>query len=457
VLVTGDLTAVVLAFLFSYWFRFLSGFITGEGYVPLEAYVVNPAILVLAVFWLTLFYLGGMYEIPWDLSRVDYAITIVKSVAIGTLILFLLTLDLSSISVQGRITTLLYGGIMMSLVLFLRMLIVAFERKHEILGFRRRNTIVIGTSRQATDLVAEIHRRPGLKYKVIGFVDASPSGPEFLGRPVLGDIEAIPDIVKRHNIEEILVARAFGSREEILEIAARCNGMVPSVKVMPEGLDSLSGFKTEEILGHPLVRLYPTNLKTWQRVAKRLIDLVVALTVLIPFCPIWLVTALLIRFDSAGPAIISQERVGKRGKLFRLYKFRSMIADAEKETGPVWAAPDDRRITHVGRIIRRFRLDEIPQFLNVLKGEMSLVGPRPERPFFVEQLKKEVGFYTRRLLVRPGITGWAQVKQQYDTSLEDVRKKIRYDLHYLENMSLTLDLKIIFRTLVVALTGKGIP
>ncbi len=263
--------------------------------------------------------------------------------------------------------------------------------------------------------------------------------------------------MKRHNVEEILVAQAFGPREEILEIAARCNGMVPSVKVMPESVDALSGFKTEEILGHPLIRLYPTNLKTWQRAAKRLLDIVVSAVVVLPLLPLWILTAVAIRLETPGPAILAQERVGKRGKLFRLYKFRSMIADAEKETGPVWAAPDDRRITRVGRILRRFRLDEIPQFLNVLKGEMSLVGPRPERPFFVDQLKHEVGFYTRRLLVRPGITGWAQVKQRYDASLDDVRKKIRYDLYYLENMSLTLDLKILFRTIVVALTGKESP
>jgi exopolysaccharide biosynthesis polyprenyl glycosylphosphotransferase len=457
VLACADLTAIVLAFLFTYWFRFHSGLVVPDGFVPLEAYVVSPAILILAVFWIALFILGGLYEIPWDLSRVDYGLLIVKTVAFGTLFLFLITLDFRSLTVEGRVTNLVYGGVMMLSVLVMRMMVVTFERRHEILGFRRRSTIVIGTSSRAADLVEEIKRRPGLKYNVIGFVDTPPSAPEFLGRPVLGDIEAIPEIVKRYNIEEILVARAFGSREEILEIAARCNGMVPSVKVMPEGLDTLSGFKTEEILGHPLIRLYPTNLKTWQRFAKRLIDLLVALIVLIPFLPLWLMIALLIRLDSAGHVIISQDRVGKRGRLFRLYKFRSMIADAEKESGPVWAAPDDRRITRIGRILRRFRLDEIPQFLNVLKGEMSLVGPRPERPFFVEQLKKEVGFYTRRLLVRPGITGWAQVKQRYDASLDDVRKKIRYDLHYLENMSLTLDLKIIVRTLVVAMTGKETP
>ncbi len=132
-----------------------------------------------------------------------------------------------------------------------------------------------------------------------------------------------------------------------------------------------------------------------------------------------------------------------------------MIPDAEKDTGPVWATPDDKRTTRVGKIIRKLRLDEVPQFINVLKGEMSLVGPRPERPFFVDQLKGEVRYYTRRLLVRPGITGWAQVKHRYDTSLEDVKEKIRFDLFYLENMSLTLDLKILLRTVIVALSGKG--
>lgn len=456
VLVTADLTAIVLGFLFTYWFRFHSGLAAGDGYVPLEAYVISPGMLVLAVYWLFLFLMGGLYEIPWDLSRVDYGLAIVKTVAAGTLILFLATLDLTSVTIEGRMTNLLYGGVMAVLVLVLRMMVVSFERKHEILGFRRRNTIVIGTSRRAAELVEEIRRRPGLKYKIVGFVDDRPTADTFLGHPVLGDVEAIPELVRAHNVEEILVAKAFGSREEILEIAARCNGMVPSVKVMPDEQETLSGFKTEEILGHPLIRLYPTNLRTWQRFVKRSIDLAAAIAVLVPFLPLWILVGLLIRLDSPGPAVLAQERVGKRGKLFRLYKFRSMIADAEKETGPVWAAPDDRRATRVGRILRRFRLDEIPQFVNVLKGEMSLVGPRPERPFFVEQLKGEVGFYTRRLLVRPGITGWAQVKQQYDASLEDVRKKIRYDLYYLENMSLTLDIKIIVRTIVVALTGRGI-
>ncbi|MBU2472300.1 MAG: sugar transferase [Bacteroidetes bacterium] len=150
-----------------------------------------------------------------------------------------------------------------------------------------------------------------------------------------------------------------------------------------------------------------------------------------------------------------QERVGKNGFTFNLYKFRSMIKDAEKKTGPVWAVKDDKRITRIGKFLRKARLDEIPQFINVLKGQMSLVGPRPERLFFVEKFRNEIGFYPRRLLIRPGITGWAQVKHRYDLSIDDVKEKLRYDLYYLENMSLTLDYKIIFRTFLVSISGKG--
>lgn len=454
-LVAGDVLGILLAFLFTYWFRFHSGIIPPDGFVALEVYFLNPSVLVLSVVWLLIFVFAGLYEIPWDASRIDYSITIIKTVAIGTFILFIVTLDLESVTLEGRLTTLVYGAAVTFFVLLIRMLIVSFERKHEILGYRRRNTIVVGTSKIAEELMEEIARRPGLKYNVVGFVDRQPRRSEFLAYPVLGRYDDIPELVKKHNVEEILVATKYDSREEILEVVSRCNGVVPTVKVVPESIEVLSGFKTEEIVGHPLIRLYPTNMKRWQWIAKRTVDIIVSLLILIPFLPFWLLIGILIKLNSPGPILFLQERMGRRGNIFKLYKFRSMIHDAEKETGPVWASPDDKRATRIGRILRKLRLDEVPQFINVLKGEMSLVGPRPERPFFVEQLKKEVGFYTRRLFVRPGITGWAQVKHRYDTSLDDVKEKVKYDLYYLENMSLTLDFKILLRTVLVALSGKG--
>jgi exopolysaccharide biosynthesis polyprenyl glycosylphosphotransferase len=193
----------------------------------------------------------------------------------------------------------------------------------------------------------------------------------------------------------------------------------------------------------------------WEKKAKRLMDLGISLLFLILTSPIMLIVSIAIKLDSKGPVFYKQERSGLNGKVFNILKFRSMIKDAEKKSGPVWSTKDDPRITRVGRIIRKLRLDEIPQVINVLKGEMSFVGPRPERPYFVEKLSEEIPLYKRRLRVRPGITGWAQVKHKYDETIEDVKTKLRYDLFYIENMSLRMDLKIIFRTVFVVLFGKG--
>jgi exopolysaccharide biosynthesis polyprenyl glycosylphosphotransferase len=193
----------------------------------------------------------------------------------------------------------------------------------------------------------------------------------------------------------------------------------------------------------------------WEKGLKRIIDIFVSLFILILASPALIITAFAIKIDSPGSVFFKQARCGIDGELFKMIKFRSMYHDAEKHSGPVWSTKNDPRITNIGRIIRRVRIDEIPQMINVLKGEMSLVGPRPERPYFVEKLSKEIPYYKRRLKVKPGITGWAQVKHKYDESIEDVKIKLRYDLFYIENMSIRMDFKILFRTIFVVLFAKG--
>jgi len=199
----------------------------------------------------------------------------------------------------------------------------------------------------------------------------------------------------------------------------------------------------------------PEIMKPWEESLKRALDVLVAFLVLVLGLPFWILVAALIKLDSPGPVLYRQERLGKNGNSFRIFKFRSMATDAEKKSGPVWAAKKDPRVTRVGRIIRKLHVDEVPQFINVLLGDMSLVGPRPERSFFVEKLAAELPLYKRRLRVRPGITGWAQVKHKYDESIEDVKVKLKYDLFYIENMSWRMDLKILFNTFYVMLMGKG--
>ena len=188
---------------------------------------------------------------------------------------------------------------------------------------------------------------------------------------------------------------------------------------------------------------------------KRVIDLVVSAVGLLVSAPVTLITAIAIKLDSAGPVFYRQERVGQNSEVFTIYKFRSMSESAETNLGPVWAAPDDPRVTRVGRIIRKLRIDEIPQMINVLKGQMSLVGPRPERAFFVERLSEKIRYYSLRHSIKPGITGWAQICYPYGDSEEDATEKLQYDLYYMKNMSALFDLQILFESLKVILLGKG--
>ena len=413
---------------------------------------------LMTVYWIFFFTLFGLYTSWYNRSRVDEFFLVLKATFFGIVILSIVTLNLKGPIILSVLVLTTYWLFLYVLVCAGRLGIHNFQRHLLVLGIGRRNTLVVGGGTTGEGLLKKIRNHPDLGYEVIGLVDKEPKSAEECldGVPFLGTYEHIPHLVESSKVSDIIIAVESGSHQEILDIIDNCNGLPVNLKIVPDVYDIASGhIRTQEITGFPLIDLLPEPMPPFQMYLKRAMDIVISLGVLLFFWPVWVLIAMLIRLDTKGTIFFTQERVGKDGNVFTIIKFRSMVRDAEKRTGPVWAEENDLRITRVGRIIRKFRVDEIPQFINILKGEMSLIGPRPERPYFVEQFKNKIPLYTKRQKIRPGLTGWAQTRHKYDSSLDDVREKLKYDLYYLRNMSLMLDVKIILETVVVMVRGKG--
>ena len=269
--------------------------------------------------------------------------------------------------------------------------------------------------------------------------------------------QSIPrDIFRNNDIDGIVIESNGRQKKQVLSIISKFTQEKYEIFVSPKLYPLVyQYFLIQKIADSALLKIIFHPLSTWDRFLKRTMDIVLSLLFLFILSPILLIIILFIKIDTPGPVLYKQKRVGFRSKKFTLYKFRSMVSDAEKHTGPVWAAKNDRRITRVGRILRPLRLDEWPQLFNVLIGNMSFVGPRPERPHFVDNLKKEISLYSLRLNVHPGVTGLAQVKHYYDQSIDDVKKKLEYDLEYVNKISLRLDSKIFLKTIFTVLKKQG--
>lgn len=463
VLIITDIVAVVASCILFLRIRFPDDF-SVSGFEGAEGQMIYPlyAALGLALFWIIMLLFAGMYRERHAASRIDEIVSLAKVITVGVLIL-VFSIFIETLETGGSLSTFtVYWASVLGVVTSGRIFVRSIQKALILRGYGMHRALVVGWREQVERLYQDVAKYPAAGLQIVGAVrlgqqgDETFNGNEAEGGEIVHAIEHLPEMIDNLQIRDVLIALGSQDHKELAEVLQLCDGKNVSLKIVPDFYSVIGGMaRTEHIYGLPLIEVLSTPMPAWEEYTKRLIDLGVALIILVVGMPLWIGLTVAVKMTSEGGAIYKQRRVGKKGRIFTMYKFRTMQVDAEAKTGPVWASKDDTRYTSVGRWMRRTRLDEIPQLWNVMRGDMSLVGPRPERPYFVEKLIGKVPLYNRRHRVKPGITGWAQVMWHYDRSLEDVQQKVKFDLYYTENMSLRMDLKILFRTLRAVVSGGG--
>ncbi len=314
---------------------------------------------------------------------------------------------------------------------------------------KQKNTLIVGLNSEAIDLYERICRYPALGFKICGFISVGKisSKSKYQQLPFIGEFDKFAIYIQRLEIDMVLIAIDPSKHFMLDEIIQECLKTNTNYKIVSDVYDT--------VYGNVIKDVYQDLFQYREFGLRRVIDFIGSIIGFALFMPLFFMIALAIKIESSGSIFYSQQRTGKNGRPFRIYKFRSMIQDAEKQSGPVWAQKKDPRITRMGNFMRITRIDEVPQLINIFKGDMSFVGPRPERPFFVDSFKQQIPFYINRLKIKPGVTGWAQVKWGYDETIEDVKEKLNYDLYYVDNYSLWFDIKILILTIKTVILGKG--
>ncbi len=468
--IAGDYLATSLAWFLFNIIRYTQIVIPqGIAFPSFSAYYSIPPVIQGQIFFpllmMGLYYLSGYYNRPLFRSRLDEMLTTVSTAIIGSVIIFFLALVNDPIPDRAsniELVAILFG-LLFATVYLVRFSITAYGLKKITRGKLRRPMVVIGVNNEARRLRHRMEAIPGRGHKVIAYVDPREDGQGenhkevFDGLPVF-TLKELSSRKETLGLTALLIPEGLsaGKTADFSEVLNRLFPLDIPILVSPSSLQLVSRLQNlGDIAGEPLIDICSARMPDSTRNLKRAGDLAVSAMALVLLAPLFAVLAVLIKRDSKGPVFYRQERIGYHKKPFRIIKFRTMVADAEP-SGPRLSSEGDNRITPLGRFMRKYRLDELPQFVNVLRGEMSLVGPRPEREFFIRQILKKAPYYSLLHQVRPGITSWGMVKHGYASSVDEMVERARFDLIYLENISLMVDLKILLHTVNTVIKGRGV-
>jgi exopolysaccharide biosynthesis polyprenyl glycosylphosphotransferase len=446
VMLVSDVAATIFALAAAYFLRFRAEIIPVRHGIP-DAALYGRLVPLIAVLWPVVYYFYGLYQVRRHRSRVEEGIAVLVATGFATLVLAGLATFYRGAS-YSRAVLVFFFALDVAFVFAGRTAIRRYLEEAWRHGVGIRRALVVGAGRLGHAVVEKLHEHPEAGLRAIGFLDDDETkrGTEFLGVPVLGATADAARIVDGSGADTVFLALPLEAHHTMLAVLQEVGRTIADVRVVPDLLQHIT-FRAgvEDMDGLPVVHLTQVPLTGWMSLVKRLLDIAISGAALVALSPVYAAIAVAIRAADRGPVLYRQRRMGLDGRPFDILKFRSMVVDAEGASGPVWTSRDDVRRTRIGAFLRRWSLDELPQLWNVLRGEMSLVGPRPERPEFVREFKEKFPQYMLRHRVRSGITGWAQVHGWRGNT--SVSKRIEYDLYYIENWSLALDFRILWMTL----------